>query len=135
MTDEDRKLLTLFLGECWHELSEFVHVGDDFQDNISDIFGHCLKCDKVFERGQENRTFTSPDDQHAVMEAIDRSGKRNLFLGFAFNSQEACDTNVSCTYDADAPMERFYNEDFIFWLFLDPSRFCQLAADAIKEGI
>jgi hypothetical protein len=44
------------------------------------------------------------------------SGEWKRFLSFAFNSQEACNTDVATTYDMDMPDDKFYNEDFITWL-------------------
>lgn len=61
MDDEARKMLTEWLGECWHEC-EFVDS--------------CCKCGMWFP---SNRPFTSPDDFFAVKNRLVELGLWGIF--------------------------------------------------------
>ena len=67
LTDEKRKELTLFLGECWHEVD---YEGDSF----------CCHCGEHYHHVQ-NRTFTTPDDMVALAKRMVEKGVwRKFFL-------------------------------------------------------
>jgi hypothetical protein len=118
MNDEDRKLLTKFLSECWHEVE---YEGDSF----------CQHCEEHYTHAQ-NRAFTTAQDMMDLKDKLVEKGMWKGFLRSAFNSIEGCATDISTTYDADCPDEQFYNEDFFSWI-MDSPRFCQLVADLLKE--
>lgn len=65
MTDEDRKLLTEWLGECWHEESKTYE-------------GTCRFCKGIFHN---NRTFIDPADFFAVRDRLVELGKWGKFEG------------------------------------------------------
>jgi hypothetical protein len=65
MNESDAKLLTEFLGECWHEVED------------ADAQWSCCKCDRPieYENGKViNRTFTTPDDFFAVKRKLVEKG-------------------------------------------------------------
>ena len=63
MNDDQRKRLTLYLGECWHEEAED---------------GECYKCISYagpFHSLPEQRTFTTYEDLGSLKEALERNGE------------------------------------------------------------
>ena len=60
MTDEDKKLLTEFLNECWHE----------YEDSL-----HCIKCGGM----DDNRTFTTAQDMQDLKDKLVEKGKWESF--------------------------------------------------------
>ena len=56
ITEEQRKLLTEWLGECWHKLNKF---------------SYCKVCGELVLRGMDNRTFDNWDDFGVVVEKLD----------------------------------------------------------------
>lgn len=99
MNDSTRKLLTKMIGECWHLFNLPYEITE-----------RCGKCGKVRSEAY-NRTFDTPDDQHAVMQAICKAGKWGEFWKWA-------------KYHKGAPILMY---EFDEWLFSSPSRFCELA--------
>ena len=77
MTDDDRKALTLYIGECWHEFERFVC--DD-----SSAFDRCKKC-KLPMRVCINRTFSTHDDLYAVFSKIALQWEWGKFDTFMLN--------------------------------------------------
>lgn len=67
MKDQTRKLLTEYLGECWH--------------NTRLIVTHCdtCKCAAV------NRTFTTPDDMDALRRKMVEKGKIGSFINWGLH--------------------------------------------------
>lgn len=109
LTTEDRKKLTEFLGECWHT-------------NYISEEGKCYDCKKkidfinIFNR----RTFTTPDEQHAVFCKLVETKRWNKFKDYFFENVWRFENNV-CDYDWDVA------------LFINPKRFCKLVNDYLKE--
>ena len=70
MTESDRKLLTSYLGECWHQRLEPYHAS-----------GVCRKCNTYFEDWDdvEQRTFTNIQDFYDLKcKMVERgSGRRS----------------------------------------------------------
>ena len=56
LTDDERKVLTEYIGECWHEVER---EGDS----------HCRYCREHYHHVQ-NRTFATPADRDAVYSAM-----------------------------------------------------------------
>ena len=68
MTDEQRKALTEYLGECW------------LWDEDLDDEGMCKKCGQCFESHRLNRTFDNDTDMMALYRAIYKKGKWSKFI-------------------------------------------------------
>jgi len=66
MRDEDRKILTEFLGECWIDIDNF------------DSEGICKKCGECWE-SHHHRTFDTWEDFGALWEKVE---KKDLFLSW-----------------------------------------------------
>ena len=129
MNDEDRKLLTAFLDECWHD--DIVPPSQN---------GRCSKCDMglAVPRGCcvpliGHRTFDTWQDLGDLKRKLEISKQWSIFLTFAFESDLDADGNSieDLHESARSDGEKFYNPDFIGWL-LNPKSFCQLVADYIK---
>ena len=83
LSEESKKRLTEYLGECWHE---FI---DDAYDHIrcySEFTGeYCKKCGKRFLRNNYNlwakqRTFTTGNDMLDLLAKLHENGKLSSFL-------------------------------------------------------
>lgn len=119
MNESQRKWLTLYIGECWHEWYGGPMFGGTIPDDwpISD---ECKKCHTPrhfyaghfgeMNRYTGHRTFTTWADLGAVKEAIEQKGEWASFQTFA-----------SGEYLKDDSGQFF----FTLWLF-NPSRFCEL---------
>jgi hypothetical protein len=68
LTESDRRLLTEYLGECWHE---WKGPSSNF----------CSKCDKYAER---NRTFITIQDFYDLKVKIVERGEWEDFIEFAY---------------------------------------------------
>lgn len=104
MNDDRRKMLTEYIGECWHEA---LPMGFST--------AHCQKC----TRHHGNRTFTTWSDLGVVKEAIEESGDVSGFLDFAFWKYAAL------------PKSTKNVGGYVWWLFT-PDRFCELAAELLE---
>jgi len=118
---EDMKLLTGFLGECWHKW-EYVSR----TSLLSTDFRYC-SCEypiKFDHNGivisHENRTFTTWQDLGDLKEKLVDKG---LYDRFSFYAQKQLDK---------IPGPSGNRRRFDDWL-LNPRRFCQLVADFLKE--
>ena len=84
MTDEYRKTLTEYIGECWHEWKHIVPKGrDKYYDYMK-----CKKC-KETHSGlgvtiKAQRTFTTPADLHAVYSRMVEKGEWRAFGEVAY---------------------------------------------------
>lgn len=63
MTDDDRKILTEYIGECWH-----------IDGAMSHEFCPCGVRHAFYIDGAMNRTFDTPDDLHAVYSKMCKKG-------------------------------------------------------------
>lgn len=122
MTDEWRKKLTEFLGECWHE--EEPHWWCDYcQSEKSPVqvtyTEHCTLCgEEVVWREYKNRTFTIDTDMLAVFRKIEGNGLWDFYMLFVDKVYRESKSYVGLTA----------------WLFLDnPERACCLAAMWLEE--
>jgi len=121
MTDEWRKKLTEFLGECWHEW-ELIGSGNH----------KCKYCGYISFRDffPSNRTFTTDKDMLAVFRKIRDKGKWAIFysrtMQIWYSEEEQ---------DLESNLEDYgYEACFSRWLFLDnPEQACCLAAMFLEE--
>jgi len=108
MTESDRKLLTLAIGECWH--SDYV-----------DKDGNCYKCGQnVFPVGFfTRRTFTTGNDWEIALEKVVRPNS-GAFSDYLW---------------ANKP-DTFWMKDFFEWfLTLTVEEYCQLVVEFGKERL
>ena len=124
MDESDCKLLTTFLGECWHEKPEESYHR---QARKRFFLGHiCGKCGKAYL----NRTFTTPDDMMAVKDKLEEKGEWCGFTSYSYSKWR--------DYVLGLPPDKYKHEmsddrcSYMFVWLLNPTRFCQLAADFLK---
>lgn len=119
MDNSDRKMLAEWLNECWHEydLGGFRNLEEYFMC----VRGYPL-CNKCNSHNIFQRTFTSPDDFFAVKNRLVDNDDWGEFTDYASDAYLA-EIGRSSICD--------YCESFWCWL-IDPTRFCQLAADFLK---
>jgi hypothetical protein len=118
MNDEDRKLLTKFLSECWHG----PYVTNYGHDCVNKICEKCWKSPEELDH-PNNRTFTTAQD---MMDLKDKLVEKHRWYGFivfaktrfSFKDYDPCYDNIETG---------FYD-----WL-INPPRFCQLVADFLKK--
>lgn len=69
MNEQDQKLLTEKMGECWHEPDSECAVGREYNGGGT-IKQKCLKCgcllSTTYQIYEDNRTFDTPDDFFVV---------------------------------------------------------------------
>jgi hypothetical protein len=119
LTDEQKKRLTLFLCECWHEITNAVpkqRLGH----------GYCPKCDTCFAgQGMHMafynpnaffRTFTTPQDAHDLAKKLVEVGGFDDFIDYALDSEF-----------------RYCTGSFIAFLLTNPARFCYLVNSYLEE--
>ena len=114
MTDEMRKLLTEYLGECFHEWGSFTKHPTK---NIESI-PKCQKCGDIrkYNGDTEHRTFLDPRDMDALRRKLVEKGDWDDFIESVY----------------DGPWDKICGRDtkseFIGWL-MDPERFCSLVGE------
>ncbi len=118
LTEQDRKRLTEFLGECWHE----EEVENDAQCK------HCEYNVSGVEYGSDyisdyNRTFATPDDFFALKEKLVEKGWWMKFRLFTYELWINSLPISSSVYGL---------EIFEEWLINAP-RFCWLVNEWLKE--
>jgi len=115
MTDNQKKMLTEWMGECWHEWNPKVQNGE-----TSEGQPYCLKCDYQGTYGFR-RTFDTWADLGACMEKLAEKGEWIDFFDEIYTSWWA--TNLT-----HSPAE-----DFTSWLFRPKvdgkPHFCKLVAE------
>ena len=113
LTDERRKVLTEYLGECWHET-----FGELQKDTM---FFTCQKCSKVFQFADTElgiqRTFDTDADMMALFRKMVDMKK---YDEFRFLTKERLTFAL--------PFGTFGET----WLFYDPERFCNLVAEWLE---
>jgi hypothetical protein len=120
MNDEDRKLLTEFLSECWHE-QDSGWIGDGIHPQSYEVF-YCVKC-KMEKHNIPipQRTFATPRD---MVDLKDKLVEKGMFSGLG-SFLDRADTRWNTLIDE-------HTDDFVDWLFNAP-RFCQRVADFLKK--
>lgn len=106
MTNEHRKVLTEFLGECYHEGMEIEPC------SVGSIRLPCNKCGKQ----AHNRTFTSAQDMVDLARKMVEKGVWERFHHYAM---------AYCGLDVPTKIH-----SFTAWLITNPERFCQLVYDS-----
>jgi len=122
VNDKTKQLLTEeVLGECWHDYGKWFDNPGAFR---------CKKCGMRFGT---RRTFATRSDMMDLYQAIQKTGRWNEFMHYAFNTEEPLNTDTTMTLDEDCPGSRFYDENFIIWLVClngeDYEKRCQMVAD------
>lgn len=124
LSDEQKKMLTEFLGECWHESEEDDRRCIHCQKHLEGWRIKDLKNNDIFIVNSkiEYRTFTSWQDLGDLKENIVKMGEWESFLIYA-----------ASTFSPDREMKNFTN------YLLDPTRFSELVARwweerKVKEG-
>ena len=111
LTDAERKLLTEYLGECWHE---WLHIIPEEDDGYYD-YTECQKCHEKYSgphRGSQ-RTFTTPADLHAVFSKMVEKGKWPKFRRHAEHQYGLIPFIEPITEDEEAN----FDIDLEEWLF------------------
>jgi len=117
MTEEQKKRLTEWLGECWHD--ENGGISDDM------FSFKCSKCGKyrhfVDIDLEDSRSFTTSIDMMDVKDKLVKNGDDIEFEAF-----------VNLKFHQDLTFKKVdRNTSFINWL-INPIRFCKLAEEFIK---
>ena len=106
ITDKQRKMLTEFIGECWHEYD--CEMEDD-----GIIRQFCVICDADSSSNHFGfRTFTTDSDMMAVRKAL--RNKEEMWHGF-YNFVIR------------------YTPFIMVYLYKNPERFCWLVAKFLEE--
>ena len=113
ITEEQRKLLTEWLEECWHEIScingeRMCSCG--VVGNLNIILAH-----------KGNRTFTTWEDFGAVVERLQPLGVQMVILCAAGENKFSASKKHTVSDGVEA--------------LTNPERFCILVAEAINEGV
>jgi len=122
LTEEKRKALTEFLGECWHDPIRRTF----FEDGCYNEYYECTKCGVGAEGFSYtitttlNRTFTTGNDMVALKEKLLETGKWHSFL-------------ISCINEWEEKNKYIDLEilEFTEWL-LTPQRFAWLTSEFLK---
>jgi hypothetical protein len=122
MIETDRKLLTEYLGECWHDYDWVNGVGWKCK------CGHEAYLPDTFKN---NRTFTTREDMMDLYEVIWKKREWEGFIDYSGNE----DTEHDCS-EFETTLDIFAS--MAAWLFcLSGSGYdaaCQRVADWIKEA-
>ena len=120
ITDKQRKMLTEFIGECWHEYD--CEMEDD-----GIIRQFCVICDADSSSNHFGfRTFTTDSDMMAVRKAL--RNKEKMWHNF-FNYLGWIDT-IPSSFNAG---EFWLNRKSMAYLDENPERFCWLVAKFLEE--
>ena len=125
LTDEKRKELTLFLGECWHEYpGSGYRIRDDYYERRKIVmhpkrYANCIHCGTSARFANNHRTFTTPDDMVALAKRMVEKGVWHRFELFCRD-----------VYEMEKPIPR---ENFCAWLLTDPKRFAWLVSEFLTK--
>ena len=125
MNDTRRRMLTEYLGECWHEISSYPIIHNNGIKCV--ICKKYAKHDPSTRYGIIRRTFTTSQDMVDLGKRMMVNGDWNPFYCDTFNDWYARNReSVKNTEDADAK--------FVAWLlFTDPARTCKLIAEWMED--
>ena len=133
MNDDRRKMLTEYIGECWHESDQTDCVGRQ-KLNGGTLYQKCKHCNKImsssFERFLYNRTFTTESDMIALY--------RNLWKAVGMQSwYRFYDEAMDIYHEIHNPCECLTDTGgFTAWLFcLSGSGYderCQMVYEFLK---
>lgn len=116
MNDDDKKLLTEFLGQCWHESNRTGRKPWDYST--------CKSCGALYkDQYWDRRTFTTWQDLGDLKGALVEKG---LYADFYMHCTRMYKQTRTINW-------KWVDESSVSsWLYL-PARFCQLVADFIRE--
>jgi len=123
MNDDRRKLLTEYLGECWHEVKRPKNEPTVFSKS-------CIKCKRRItiirnDPIDRDRTFTTPYDFFALKDTLVERGEWKKFNQFCLNSLDPSVPQWKSETAEDAISA------FTDW-FLNAPRFCELAGEWLE---
>lgn len=120
LIEGDKKALTEFLGECWHEWQ-------DIRGSVKQELFACLKCGEVCKGivsiAQKQRTFTTWEDLGALKEKLVETGKWNDFDEWAYMKWDS----LKPFNDLSRRLEE--QSDWLFTL----NRFCWLVSEFLRK--
>ena len=116
MNEEDKKRLTLYLGECRHNISEWNEDWDYSARSVV-LLPKCSIC-KIYP--VENRDFIIPDDMIALRNEIVKRGEWEEFI---FRCKEHL-----------YPLDDYDVYNFTAWL-TDPPTFIGLVAEWLNSKV
>jgi hypothetical protein len=129
MTDDDKKLLTKFLGECWHEksgISYFCPVLPGFPTRPDSFL--CSKCGAKFTEDQI-RTFTTWQDLGDLLNKLSEKWDRwDRFSLYAWHRW----WNEGDEDEHPTPSIKDMRRDFSLWL-LNPAVFIPLCVEFLRR--
>jgi hypothetical protein len=104
LSDTQKRELTEFLCECWHEFNGTSWV--------------CQKCFNAHKHTDQNRTFTTPTDAHDLAKKLVKMGEWIKFCKYIEQYYPVSPSTLSA---------------FLFAEPEGPARFCWLAARWMEE--
>ena len=111
MNEQTRKALTLYLGECWHDIG---HMRNALDCNNHDELNQWSERDKTVVRNYfNNRDFTTPDDADALRRKMVEKGDCGKFIIFTitkWRSGQYLDDWTPCTPDIINYLMENFNE-------------------------
>jgi hypothetical protein len=132
MNDEDRRYLTEWGGECWHEPDRGCAVGLGTSSG-GIVLQICTKCGVIlsntFQQLHENRTFDTWNDFGWLMERLCTT---KLLWNFVSRWRRV----GMCWMSADDVCERYWDTPItpmVEWESLKPGIRCQLICDFLRE--
>ncbi len=134
MKTEDCKILTEYLGECWHDLAGFGYPIRDDWFALKKSYTHppkynrCIHCGKSARFLRDNRTFDTRDDMMDLYQRIAKKESWELFV-----------TNTMFLHRGDYYMETPKDAiPFMSWLFClygeGYEERCRMVAEWVKEA-
>lgn len=120
MNDNDRKRLTEWLGECWHEEDANATAQQIRDQHDRAIWAICANCGEPFLK-QQGHTFATPSDMMACKDRLVELGIIEHFDAFIYIKWHEW-------FEGDEGQFIYFWE----WL-MEPARFCQLVADFLNE--
>ena len=125
LTEDQKRLLTEFLGECWHEFSKDVEGFD----------GPCVKC-RTWRSSSIVRTFLTYQDLGDVKDKLVEKGLWAAFLEYVICQNKGYKDEW---FFQDEDTNIFLNPAGINWIFRPLNEqgnphFCRLAAEFLEAN-
>ena len=112
MNDTRRKMLTEYLGECWHDIKEETYSCRKCGMSLSEIYSQPFTI-------SDNRTFTTAQDMVDLVKKLEEKHDWHASL-------------TSIYYGDKWEFSTIYLNDlsgFTVWLITEPARTCELIAE------
>lgn len=116
LTEDDRKVLTEYIGECWHEWIGGWVLGGPVVTSNNERCRHCGIPRFGIGIETSNRTFTTAEDLRVLVEAANRKGHWDELFDY-----------FTQVYD-----RMLRPHEFHYWMITNPARTCKLAAEWIR---